>query len=311
MRSPLTRLIARPFEARVAQLLYPSGTGPEDFLQPAGEAALADPASVSWQVFRSPIAVFVGGVAAVLLELAEPAVRSGVWEHTRFREQPLERMQRTGYATMLAVYGPRSRAVAQIERINSRHALVAGVTPTGAAYRADDPELLTWVHATAVFGFLQAHRMLVGELAPAQRDAYYAEGGAIARCYGVPLPPADEAALERLFAKMRPRLEASAIVHEFLHVMLGLRVLPGPLRVLQPALIATAIACLPAWARERLRLEDARWRVAPWQAVLLRRVVAAADRVPIAQHPATLAARRLAPLKTSAAGPATGRCPPA
>ena len=46
-----------------------------DFEQPAGEPALVGPDSVSWQVFRNPVALFVGGIAAVLLELAEPRVR--------------------------------------------------------------------------------------------------------------------------------------------------------------------------------------------------------------------------------------------
>ena len=46
-----------------------------DFRQPAGEAA-SD--SVSWQVFKNPVSLFIGGVTTVLLELAEPRVRSGV-----------------------------------------------------------------------------------------------------------------------------------------------------------------------------------------------------------------------------------------
>ena len=45
--------------------------------------------SVAWRVFRNPVALFVGGVTAVILELAEPRVRSGVWDHTTFRTDPL------------------------------------------------------------------------------------------------------------------------------------------------------------------------------------------------------------------------------
>ena len=48
-----------------------------DFTQPAGEPALAPHDGVAWQVFRNPISLFIGGVTAVLLELAEPRVRSG------------------------------------------------------------------------------------------------------------------------------------------------------------------------------------------------------------------------------------------
>jgi len=42
-----------------------------DFLQPAGEPAYAGPDSVSWRVFKNPIALGVGGIAAVLLEFAD------------------------------------------------------------------------------------------------------------------------------------------------------------------------------------------------------------------------------------------------
>ena len=56
-----------------------------DFLRPAGEAAFVSPDSVSWRVFKNPLSLFIGGAAAVIMELAEPRVRTGVWEHTTFR----------------------------------------------------------------------------------------------------------------------------------------------------------------------------------------------------------------------------------
>jgi uncharacterized protein (DUF2236 family) len=51
-----------------------------DFLRPSGEAALVSPDSVSWRVFKNPLSLFIGGVAAVIMELAEPRVRTGVWD---------------------------------------------------------------------------------------------------------------------------------------------------------------------------------------------------------------------------------------
>ena len=42
------------------------------FSQPAGEAALVSPNSVSWRVFKNPLSLFIGGVTAVTMELAEP-----------------------------------------------------------------------------------------------------------------------------------------------------------------------------------------------------------------------------------------------
>lgn len=53
-----------------------------DFANPPGAPAFTGPDSVSWRVFKNPVALAIGGVAAVLLEFADPAIRSGVWEHS-------------------------------------------------------------------------------------------------------------------------------------------------------------------------------------------------------------------------------------
>jgi hypothetical protein len=82
------------------------------FSQPNGEAALVSPGSVSWRVFNNPLSLFIGDVTAVVMELAEPRVRTGVWEHTNFREDPIQRLRRTGLAAMVTVYGARSTAEA-------------------------------------------------------------------------------------------------------------------------------------------------------------------------------------------------------
>ena len=81
-----------------------------NFARPLGEAALLSPDSVSWRIFKNPIALFIGGISAVILELADPAVRSGVWNHTSFRTDPMGRLRRTGLAAMVTIYGARSVA---------------------------------------------------------------------------------------------------------------------------------------------------------------------------------------------------------
>ena len=77
------------------------------------------------------------GIAAVILELAEPAVRTGVWKHSTFRQDPLGRLQRTGLAAMVTVYGARSIAERMIQGVVRMHAGVTGETPAG------EPGLLT------------------------------------------------------------------------------------------------------------------------------------------------------------------------
>ena len=275
-------------------MVYPAGTRPDDFLQPPGEAALMAADSVSWRVFGNPVAMLVGGIAAVLLELAEPRVRTGVWEHTTFRDFPLPRMQRTGYAAMMTVFGPRSRTEAMIERINVGHARIAGQTPAGVAYRADDVELLTWVHATATFGFVQAYVGCVRSLDAAARDQFYAENQLSARLYGAQSPPGSERELQALFDRMRPQLEPSAIVLEFLAIVRKMPLLPAPLRAVQALVVKAAVQTLPADIRAHLGLAGAPWRVAPWQWRLLRALGRVADNLRLPTLPAQLARRRLA-----------------
>ena len=81
----------------------------------------------------------------MIMELAEPRVRTGVWEHTTFRLNPIKRLRRTGHAAMVTIYGARSTAEAMIAGVRRVHDKIAGTTPSGEPYCANDPELLNWV----------------------------------------------------------------------------------------------------------------------------------------------------------------------
>ncbi len=263
-----------------------------DFTQPAGEASLAPHDGVAWQVFRNPVSLFVGGVTAVILELAEPRVRSGVWDHTSFRTDPLTRMERTGLAAMVTVYGARSVAEKMIAGVSRMHARVSGTTPDGVSYRADDPELLDWVQATASFGFLEAYCAFVRPLSNAARDRFYAEGAPAARLYGAVGAPASVAELEAQFAAMRPKLERSAIVFEFLEILHRTPIFPGPLRWLQSMLIRASVEITPPWTREILGL-DARYGLRRFEGSVIRALGRLGERVVPRTSPPSDACRRL------------------
>jgi uncharacterized protein (DUF2236 family) len=262
-----------------------------DFTQPAGESALLAPDTVSWRVFKNPLSVFIGGITAVIMELAEPRVRSGVWDHTTFRTDPVRRLRRTGLAAMVTIYGPRSAAKAMIARVRRMHEQVAGVTPAGEAYRANDVALLNWVHATAAFGFLQAYHAYVRPLAHAERDRFYAEGVSAAALYGATGAPETEAELGRMFDAMADRLERSDIILEFLAIMRSAPVLPLPLRPLQHVLVRAAVELVPRWLTTKLGLE--RHGLRGFEAELVRQAGALADRIVINSNPAVQACRRV------------------
>lgn len=263
-----------------------------DFTTPAGEPALTAPNSISWQVFKNPLSLFVGGVAAVILELAEPRVRAGVWGHTTFRKDPLQRIRRTGLSAMMTVYGARSRTEKMIARVAAMHARVNGNTEDGRPYRADDPELLNWVHATASFGFLEAYDTWVQPLDEIARSRFHHEGIEAARLYGTRDAPETQQQQELFFLSMRDMLEPSSVIFEFLDIVRSVSLLPRPLSSVQELLVKAAIDILPEWVRERLEIDD-KWDLSPWQRLAVRRMGAMVDRIPLRSAPAAQACRRL------------------
>ena len=293
----MSRPLTLPFglqkrvERLASDLLQPPGLA-FDFTAPPGEPALAPADSVSWQVFRNPVSLFVGGVAAVILELAEPRVRSGVWEHSSFRTDPVDRLRRTGLAAMVTVYGARSEAEKMIAGVRRAHDRITGRTSDGTLYRANDPELLSWVQATAQFGFLQAYTEYVRPLSQAERDLFYAEGAPAAELYGSVDTPLSEAQLRSLFAATTPRLEASPVIMEFLRLMRTAPVLPAAFRPVQHMLVRAAVAIVPPDLRPRLEL-GRRWNLRPGERLLVRRMARIADRIRLDSSPVTQASLRL------------------
>jgi uncharacterized protein (DUF2236 family) len=262
-----------------------------DFSQPAGEPALAPADGICWQIFANPVALFVGGVAAVLLELAEPSVRSGVWDHSSFRHDPAARLRRTGFAAMMTVYGPRSAALGLIARVVRVHGHVAGVTPGGVAYRADDAHLLAWVQATAAFGFAAAYDAYVRPLSASERDRAFAEGMPAARLYGATGAPDSVAAWDALLAATAPALEGTDIIADFLHIMTMAPILPRPLRPLQRLLVRAAVQIVPAPVRAFPQLHGRGLRRG--EAALVRLLGRIAGRLPLGDTPPRQAARRM------------------
>jgi len=275
----------------VRDLMAVEGRPAVDFSKPKGATALVPPQSVSWRVFKNPVALFVGGVAAVILELAEPRVRAGVWEFTSFRTDPVTRLRRTGLAAMVTVYGARGAAEAMIAGVRRMHEIVSGVTESGLPYRATDPELLDWVQATAAFGFLEAYRHYVHPLSRAERDRYYGEGVEAAALYGARGAPRNEAELKALFDAMRPRLERSAVILEFLDIMRRAPVFPMALRPAQRLLVRAAIELTPPELRRKLGLEKVGLRFG--ERALVKLAGRLSDRVVIDASPAVQACRRL------------------
>lgn len=250
------------------------------------------PTSPQWRVFKNPIAIAIGGVAAVLLEFADARIRSGVWDHSTYKVDPIGRSKRTGIAAMAGVFGPASAARRIIGGVNRMHRKVVGETPGGEAYRALDPELLDWVSATATYGFLEAYHRFVAPVSEEDRRAYYRDGEPIARLYGVETPLTSDADFFAMLDRLLPRFEPHPINFEFLAIIQSGKAAPAVPKILHRALARAAISLLPAPVRQRLEL-GSEYDLTAMDRLMLRTAGKLADKVRTRHSPAWQAALRL------------------
>ncbi|RIJ27408.1 oxygenase MpaB family protein [Henriciella algicola] len=263
-----------------------------DFTTPEGEAAYAAPDSVSWRVFKNPIALAIGGVAAVLLEFADARIRSGVWDHSVFKTDPIGRSQRTGMAAMVGVYGPASAARRIIQGVTNMHAKVEGTTPSGEAYKALDVELLDWVSATAGYGFLTAYDRFVQPLSYEEKCRFYEEGVDVARLYGVESPLRKPEDFDAMLAGLLPRFEPHPINTEFLDIIKSGQAARNVPKALHRALANASVSILPSSVRDRLELGK-EYNLNPVSALAVKAMGRVAEHTPVKGSPPADAAVRL------------------
>ena len=247
---------------------------------PAAErVGLYGPTSEAWALNREAMLLLGAGPRALLLQLAHPAVAAGVADHSDFRADPWARLQGTLRSYLRIVYGTGTAARAEIRRLNELHRTI-----TGPTYRARDPELSLWVHATLVDSTIVVADAWLEPLSRERRARYYAETMSIGRAFGIPasLLPKDLDAFE---AYVAAALAPDGPIHvDSTARELAYAVLHPPLGPVIPALAAVpsvayawtlwpAVGLLPASVREAYELPwgplergVAAWLVASWRA---------------------------------------------
>lgn len=263
-----------------------------DYATPKGAPAYLEPDSLHWRVYKNPIALAVGGVAAVLLEFADARIRSGVWDHSTYKTDPIGRTKRTGIAAMVGVYGPQAAARRVIQGVTNMHARVSGDTPKGEAYRALDPELLDWVSATAAYGFLNAYDRFVTPLSEAEKTEFYREAHPIARLYGVRYSPSSQADFMAMLERLAPRFEPPPVIEAFLDVIQSGKVAPAAPKILHRALARASVSLLPPLVRRKLAL-GREYDLGLADGLALKAAGKLADRIAIRSSPPCQASVRL------------------
>lgn len=157
-----------------------------------GDPGVTPPMGPFWSV-TGERALALGGPAAILLQVAHPLVAEGVSVHSEYAAGPAKRLLGTLQAFLTITFGDTEQARAMARHVGGRHAQVRGTTrtgvpgtPAGTAYRAADPHLALWVHATLVHtGLDVADRYLGRPLSPAARERHWQESKPFARMFGV------------------------------------------------------------------------------------------------------------------------------
>jgi uncharacterized protein (DUF2236 family) len=229
-------------EARAAQLL--NAPGPRWFDDDRPIRAVHADASM-----------FIGGLRALLLQTLHPRAMAGVAQHSDYRADPWGRLQRTADFLATTTYGTAETAQQTVDRVIAVHRRVTGTTRDGQPYSASDPHLLRWVHVAEVDSFISAHRAYGAlPLGPDGYDGYVADMAVVARALGVPAPPTSERALADQLAAFRHELRSTPESRDAVRYLVTDPPLPLPARPVYGALVAAAIATLPAWTRPMLRL---------------------------------------------------------
>lgn len=278
MPSPL-HLVTRPAQQAIRRWVagaFPrNGGGTLDYDQPLGDPGLFDPAGATWRIHSDFPGMLAGGLSALMLQTLHPLALAGVWDHSNFRDDLVGRLRRTTTFVGGTTYAPRTAAEALIARVQGIHDQVHGLAEDGRPYHANDPDLLTWVHVTEAYSFLQGYRRYSHiELPPGAADRYYEEYRRVAEALGALDVPRSEAQIERYFEQQRPALIFSERSRVVLKILSGVR-LPVPAAGLsRDVFLHAGAALLPEWAtgmlhrtplqRTRARMAaHALWSMAP------------------------------------------------
>lgn len=214
-----------------------------------------------WKVDRER-ALLLGGGRALLMQLAHPKVASGVADHSRFLEAPLDRLRRTMNTMWSIVFDEAEQADVALRRVKTTHQKVRGaVKDSGriteeSGYDALDPELLLWVHATLIDSALVTYELFVESLSAGDRNRYYEESKKLAALFEIPaaqVPPS----LAAFEAYMNTMIDGNTLVviptarrlaDEILHPR------PWRIRLAGPLFAFVTAGLLPPRLREQYRL---------------------------------------------------------
>ena len=151
----------------------------EHTLDHRGDPGLLGPDSVSWRVIGDA-AAFVGGIRALVVQTAHPEVVAGVEDHSRYRNDPFGRLNRTSVYVTETTYGALPEVRAAVAAVRTAHQPVRGRSARDRPYSAGTPQMAAWVHNVLTDSFLAAYQTYGPQpLTTSEADRFVAEQAVI------------------------------------------------------------------------------------------------------------------------------------
>lgn len=172
----------------------------EGTLQYRGDPGLFGPESATWPIIGDA-AAFVGGIRALVVQAAHPEVVAGVYDHSRYRMDPLGRLSRTSAYVTATAFGAQPEVDRAIRIVRQAHRPVAGTSHRGRSYTADTPEFAAWVHNALTDSFLAAYEVFGPGGQSVDGDRFVAEQTAVGKLLDADPLPETAAALRRWLAE--------------------------------------------------------------------------------------------------------------
>lgn len=148
--------------------------GVPSFGQRGDTSTLAAVDGPSWYLLAEPAAI-AGGIRSLLVQALHPLAMAGVADHSRYRADPLARLEGTSTWVTVSTFGSLQRIREEATRVRAMHRRVVGTTSDGRAYRASDERLLVWVSVALTSSFLATHRLFAPADVVIDEDRFVAE----------------------------------------------------------------------------------------------------------------------------------------
>lgn len=209
------------------------------------DVGLYGPGSVTWRL-RQDATYNVAGLRSLLVQALHPVALAAVDQNSSYRHDAWGRSERTSRYQLTTTFSSTAAARDAAATVRRIHARIGGVDPvTGRHYRADDQDLLLWVHNATVDSELETWSTFHRPLGRADADRFVAEQVAGAELIGIDRSNVPSTQLDLVdymaVAPIQMTPTARAFGHSLLTVSMPITVRPLWFQHLTAALIALPI----------------------------------------------------------------------